>query len=347
MSKKKFHLLILWLLVLALCLAACNSATPPLSEIRWSDSETNTYNISVAKFNTETDLTYSEESYGVTFVSNYELRRHQIAYDEVMPSKAEGTYTTELSTNGDKQTYTTAQNLVCTYSAETILAEYFAKVVDFVDALSAADKAALVVSQSATEIVLKSTTDTSVTFTKNASQRPVESSRKIQGYYIGVLHSEVTMVDVETQYDGTTATVNGTAYTLPSINVIDINQLALYQRGLDQSAAFAATPSVVVYNPVLNQSITVGFTLAREYHVLLNNLTINFAEVNCVAAYTQSANTTSYIAAYFNNPKNTMPVSAGTDYNKFSTVKWQNGYFVYEQAEYTSEELEQLAYIAE
>jgi hypothetical protein len=339
--------LILWLLVLALCLAACNNATPPLSEIRWGDSETNTYNISLAKFNVETDLTYSEVYNDLTFVSNYELRSHQIAYDEVRPSKAEGTYTTTLSTNGDKQTFTTAQNLVCTYSAENILPAYFEKVVDFVATLNAADKAALVVSQSATEIVLKSTTDTSVTFTKNASQRPVASSRKIVGFYIGVLHSEVTMVDVTTQYDGTTATVNGEAHTLPSINVIDINQLALYQRGLDQTAAFAATPSVVVYNPVLNESITVGFTLAREYHVLLTNLTINYAEVNCVAAYTQANNTTSYVAVYFNNPKNTMPVSAGTDYNKFSTVKWQNGYFVYEQAEYTSAELEELAYIAE
>ncbi len=341
---RKFKLTALLLVVISLLtftLVACQQQKTSNPAIRWEDSESYTYNITLqADDETKLQQTYNDK----VFYNNLQLWTG--SEDQLKPQAVSGTYTTTITTEGDNVTLTTLQTLQETHKLPSEPIEAL------LNLLSEEQKAKIVVKQTDSEIVLQSVTETKTVFKKEATQTPVSSYKKIEGYYVGKVHSEPTFVEVTTTYEGTKATVDKTMNgentkqenTVSASKFIDATQIYLYARSIDQSASFQATPTFAVYDPITNTTVTMELTLSTGYPILLN--TSKDYPYSVVNAMGLSTSTGSVLAYMYTNPKDTMISSVSTTgLNKFTTVKFQSGYLVYELQSYTEEQQEQLKYV--
>lgn len=335
--------LLLVVTVLALTLTACQQQKTSNPAIRWEDSESYTYNITRLS---DDESALIKQYNNVDFYNNIQLTSG--SEDQLKPDEVSGTYTTDITTDGDKVTLKTNQTLTETYKLPS------EPVSNLLSQLTDEQKAKLVVSQADNQVVLKSVTVTETEFKKEASQTPISSYKKIEGYYIGKEHSQPSFIEVTTTYDGTKATVEKTVdgtqskqeNTVYASKFIDATQLYLYARSIDQSTAFEAAPTVYVYDPIQNRAVYVGLTLTRGYRTLLNtDKDFPYSVVNAMGLSTADGKA---LAVLYNNPKDTMISSVSTSgLNKFTTVKFQSGNYVYELQSYTSEQVEQLKYVVE
>ncbi|MCM1533513.1 MAG: hypothetical protein NC099_02550 [Corallococcus sp.] len=345
--KKRFALILGVIMAAALCLSACSNPTTTVTA-RWSGDESLAFNIELADFTDDTvnigfkSETHEKEDYCKdTLVSSLES---VIFYstDEVRPVKASGQYvynlthptTTECELN-------TKQTLYVQYREEYITALYcYEDLKQFIVAPDAADNPFV---NHEGLITLCSVTETSVVFGNDSTQAPSKSSTKVHGFYLGKLHQGITDYEVSAEYNlsGKSVTVKmddeePTVYKLSSSNVIDANQILLYVRSLGKTADdFQNTPTVSVFNPYRQDTVTASFTLNRETNIILNNGGNCYVKLNAVNVV---VNGYPYMVQY-NVPDSLAEksldldgnaISIGSRTSKYSTLRFRVGNFSYE-----------------
>lgn len=330
MKKTKiFALVIFVILALSVVLTACTGSKTITPSIRWED-ESYTYNISlIADDESKLSTVYNE----ITFYNNFQLTTKDT--DQIKPTAVEGTVTTTLTNSDSKITYTLKQVLTETLSMSNNTVK---KLVEQIDALPEDQKSAYNMSKSDNLVTLTSTTEWTTVFNNEGKQLPISSKRTVVGYYVGKTASELTNVTTDTTYEGTKATVKKTdkgqttenTYTVPYSTFIDVTQMYVYARSLDQSIAYQSTPTTYAYDPITNTTVLIGFTLQKDYKAKLNfgGEIDGYSVVNAMAIVTAD-NTP--LAVLYNNPsdKDSILVSSGK-LNSYTTVKFQSSHYVYE-----------------
>ena len=346
---KKISLLALLLIVVVLTLTACGNTPTTRAEIRWKDEE-HTFVIR-KKLSDDTIIKqyftyYNREPEATTYEPDVEK------LDEIMPDDVSGTYTMKISVNGNTCTLKTNQTLYASYPSATLKS---------FDVWNTPDKSGKTLSSFEVEAgsaedpfnmtgwtTLKSTTETEVVFQNDATQRPLSSKNKVEGFYIGKTAQTISCYELETKYtwddNDVTITVNGESQSTDgrySEKFIDANQILLYVRSLDKTAeSFQDTPSVSVYMPKEDKVVTASclFTYDCDATVwadgkeLCVRLSAVFVVVDGVALLTQ-----------LNIPDK---VSDGTnldyipksdsDLYKYSTVRFRSGIYSYHLADFSS-----------
>ncbi|MCH5159378.1 MAG: hypothetical protein J1F66_00830 [Clostridiales bacterium] len=297
--KKKIALLLLLMLALTTVLAACTQAEATKIVPRWDEKivETYEYTVTLADFNLTDEGSIGSphfrtyDSNDGTYYKDFDVRAGEPfdVQDEVCPTAVSGTLTLTISHPDDEyDLLRTKQELKLTYDNKD--GNLIDKAV-----LDVLQKKGLVVANSGNSITLKSTTETTVEFRHKENQAPRKSSTKVEGFYLGKVHQEVSIYEVETeytyegkntivsttltQYDETMDTDKTTEFenTLKRRtegSFIDSNQLFTYARSLDKSStSFQNSPSVSVYNP-FNQSIqTANFAFTYSNNAILTDAT--------------------------------------------------------------------------
>ena len=334
--KRKIALTILMLLTFALALTACNQAATTTAKIRWDSQETHVFNIKLADI------------------------KGQSLLDEMQPVAAGGTYTIVITPDGTK--YCDVETNQVMYVKYKVKADKtngvdFEKYPDLLEVVadeSEYQAAGLTKDEGTT--ILKSTTVTTVRFENTSSQKPVESSTSVDGFYVGSRSQERSHYDISTTYSysskrpvaTTTTTVYGDGEPTKSTDkykfdknsagkFIDKNQILLYLRSLDKSStSFQDSPSKSVFNPLAQKLQTANFSLSYKYKTTLNDYT----EEDKTLAITLNAVSVSVDGFAFMMQENLPDTLASKGYDrfylvddpepKFTTVRFRVGYFVYE-----------------
>lgn len=363
--KKKIALLILTLVALTAILTACNSVATTIV-VRWNESEDYTFNISLADFDTSENATGFFKKYlyeNATYYKDLAISAQEVASlttaDELRPENAGGTYTYSLRrSSGTSQGEVTAkQTLYVQYKTETLQSfECWDELKK--DFAVAADSEENPFTNHEGLTTLKSITETSAKFADDTNQRPVSSSTKLNGFYLGKLHQEISKYEVVTEYDfdknvaKVTVTENGVEGEVKeqklsvakSRNFIDSNQILTYLRSLEKSAtSFQDNPTVTVYNPLTNATAIASFNFSYDQKVVLNNNGENFyTSLNAVGvniggmAFMMQENLPDRLASKDKDVYNTV---GDTKYSKYTTVRFRVGYCSYELDSYDQDVL--------
>lgn len=286
--KKKFALLILLALALTAILAACNN--PDATQIipRWStDGETYVYNVSLADFAESGNSRFTSYSdNGETYYKDFLVRVGEPLddLDEVRPAAVTGTYTMTVShlTDDKYDRVETKLELLVSYLYEN------GKISVGKDKwIELSAELAAVGEVTGKHITFDSTTETMVEFNRHdgGKQAPRKSSTKVDGFYLGKSHQEISAYEIATEYDysgkktvakselkmgGKTDTISETLKRYGEGSFIDSNQLFTYTRSFDKtSTSFQDNPSVAVYNPFNQQMQSASFTFTASANAVL------------------------------------------------------------------------------
>ena len=295
--RKKIALLLLLALALTTVFAACNQPAATKIIPRWDEKgESYVYAITLADFNLTAEGTVSEShflSHLNVSDSNYYYKDFDVrageplnSLDEVRPIDATGTLKLTISYSAETKcdTVTTEQYMELTYNNKNgkLIAQ---------DVLAKLKEKDLVVSEDKDNdtITLKSTTETTVVFSHDEKQAPRKSGTKVNGFYVGKVHQEVSDYEISTEYtyeskntvvaikltqDGKTTEIEDTLKRRTEGSFIDSNQLFTFTRSFDKSAGnFQDNPSISVYNPLSQKLQTVNFAFTAAANAMLTDST--------------------------------------------------------------------------
>ena len=354
--KKSLALLIGVMLVLILTFAACSQPTPTAKYVRFNESETHTFKITLSDFannsnnlfNVYTKKFSQKGEDGKTTETTVTCYKDDIimsteatlmnGYDQLRPVDASGTYTMNIQYGSTTTKYATTQILYSQYNTEDLQA---LNCLETLKDYNVTNKEENPFSNNEGRTTLRSETKTEVVFTTDADQTPVSSLTENKGFYIGKIAQAVSNYKYVTTYDfdnkKVTVTKNdGEAEERElKVNCIDANQLLMYMRSLDKSSeAFQDSPSVTVYDATTGNTSTVTFALNRQFYLIFdNNGTQSVISVNALLS---SIGGMPFMAQY-NLPDMTkvgdgydfLPQSAGKR-PKYTTVKFRSGWYSYE-----------------
>lgn len=285
--KRKLALLTLILLALAIALTACTQTKATEIKVRWdTDGEEHVFAITLADFSSSGGFnSYTHDNatyYKDISIYNEVLANDSDKLDEVCPQLVTGTYTLSIKPSRDGTSFcevSATQVLYAMYQDSDLgnISSELQKLVVTGDGNPLGDKAGCT--------TLKSTTETWVKFENQPSQQPIESSTKVNGFYIGKTFQGASQYEISTKYnfDGkrpvATVTLNdgeAVEYDLPknsTVNIIDSNQVLIYLRSLDKSStSFQDNPSVYVFDPYTHVGQTANFSLVREQNLRLTDM---------------------------------------------------------------------------
>ncbi len=346
MKKLIITTLLVVILASTVLLSACASYTEPTTAIRWTE-ESYTYIVSMQPTTIPDAIEFDDNEFvSVTELVNYSL------VDMITPDSVDGTYTTTLELVDGDWLYTTVLAVEETYDISSTY--YYGEFVrTFLDGLTAEQYGSLVVDKTDDTVTLCSTTISTVLFEDSYTQDPIQSTKNTVGYYIGEAHNETTTIDITCDYADDTATVSGTingsevsSSTTLTSGTIDVAQLMLYSRSLDQTSAFETSATVTVFDPTTTSSATASMDLTQNYCLSLDieeEGDYDYASVNCVNITLDYT----YVAfRLFNNPSDTMSSAASsTGLNMNTAVMFQSGIYVFQFDSYYSL-YSDLAYVA-
>ncbi len=155
--KKKTLLFVCCLLCSVFVFTGCNQAPTPSRTNRWKDSETLTYDVSLATY-TENDET-KPYTYG------------DVAGATFAPSAANGTYTVQLTKADGKYRLESTFTVNETYQNKA-------------DILGLEDARDLIVSETETEVTITTSTHSVVTFRDYPKGTPSSSAKTVNGVYL-------------------------------------------------------------------------------------------------------------------------------------------------------------------
>lgn len=345
---KKFALVLVLLVALTAVFAACTNNTEKTNaSVRWRNEEF-LFNISKTSLIDE-NVEHNGETFVVEPVANgYESLPETL--DQLVPDDIDGTYKMTISVNESKKecTFTTVQTLYCQYSTE-LLQEYEIWN-DLQRLVVASDNAENPFENHENLTTLKSVTTQTVTFKNDASQRPLSSATKVDGYYLGNIAQTISQYEVKTTYDWEKSVAlvsvnNATAQenklkVNSAVNFIDANQILLYARSLEKSTTkFQDRPTVQVYVPYENTAKMANFVFTYACKTLVKVADEDkFVNVNALgvlidgrALFVQlnvpdSVNKTQALDSVTN-------AGAG-NLDKFSLLRFRSGIIRYELADY-------------
>ena len=296
--RKRIALLLFMTLAVTILLAACKQADPTKIIPRWTEdeatSESYVYEITLADFNiNENDViseshfnSYHNDADDANYYKDFDVRTGEPlnSLDEVRPKAVTGTFelTISYSKSDNRNTLTTKQNLEMTYEDKD------GKLID-ANVLAEMEAKGLVVAKGNGTITLKSTTETQVVFTHDEKQAPHSSYTKVDGFYVGKAHQEISNYTVETTYtyegrntvvaialtqNGKKEEFENTLKRYTEGSFIDSNQMLTYTRSFDKSTgSFQDSPSVVVYSPLSQKLQTANFYFYSAVNAVLTDNT--------------------------------------------------------------------------
>lgn len=339
MKKKLLPILMAIVILSALALTACQSPIPNETAIRWENGETSTYKVSLLAVSQNTNNTIYDDK---TFARELQLVNF-VTTDEVRPSATTGTYTTTITQeniDGDNfdWMYTTELSITNTY----VVGDGYEYAALLFDKLTEEQKTAIGAVKEELSISFTITETQSVVFSNNVSQTPINSKRLTNTYYLGKINQSYTNIDYTCTYADGKATVGDTVTELPA-KYLDVAQIALYGRSINQATAFQVAHSVAVFNPYDNSTSTLTYALQKDYlHMLNIGEDHPYAVVNLMTAQLADGRV---VMAMYHNPKDLMISQFGDNgRNKYTTVKIQSGMYVYEVGSYTQEDIDNLRY---
>ena len=322
--------LVLVLTLVFTLVAGCTPPAPTYSYTRW-DAETLTYQISLANYEKVTEV------YGDTtteYTQDYNIYEDLPNYDKIKPLDVNGSKTVQIEKiQGETVTYkmTTSIEAVEIYDLSVDNGQF-----DLVK-----------ISSTSTSVSLRTVIVNEMVF--DESFNPIASSRDVVSCYVGNLHKEAYSYTLDVEYSDKVANVeyfdrvaNDTktaSFDLSNYSFfIDSDQLLLYARSLDQGEnAFGGTVAVATFdalNCVLNADanpvVTITFNLAKSVKRAIYNNALqqwHFLDVN------EMSLSNGTFGFYLYNTCNTVDgIQLGTTSVrcKHSTVKIQDGYWVYE-----------------
>ena len=288
--KKKIALLIFVVLMLTMVLSACNSTEATKIIPRWKSGESYVYNITLCDFAEEDSATYfkqydhEKEKYFKDFVVRVDEAFENV--DEVRPKSVTGEFTLTITSkkvnNVEYDVVETRQQLTATYDAKDGKIQ-----VGKEQWVELPAELASCATTTSTLITFNSTIETIVEFKHDATQAPVKSSTKVDGFYVGKVHQEKSDYEVTTTYTyeskstvvNTVRTISGEREEISETlkrrtegSFIDSNQLFMYARSLDKtSGSFQDNPNVIVYNPFTQMTDTVSFSFTSSVNAVLTN----------------------------------------------------------------------------
>ena len=352
--KRKIALLIFLILALSLTFAACNqSATTPI-RTRWEE-ETHVFNISLADFVGKDSNSFN--SYNAdgalanngTHVKDIAFSGEFGNWDELRPLAVNGVYTVKIKPSGDGGSaycdVTTTQEMCVEYLLKTdsqtgVDLTKYSELQGAVATQEQLDKFNL--ERHGDSVILYSYTQTAVRF-ENTTQKPLSSSVKVNGFYIGKVAQALTKYDIATEYDysgkrpvakiTSDGEVSEYKFSKNSAGTfIDSNQILMYLRSLDKaSTSFQNSPSVSVFNPYTQQLQTASFGMAYEYNVVLTSEN-KATKLNVVSAtvgnnaFMMQENLPDYLS---DKNLDVYSLPGGLDF-KYTTVRFRVGYLAYE-----------------
>lgn len=281
--KRKLALLILVIMAVSVLLVACNDTEKTTTAQRWDD-EVHVFHISLADFANSTYSAFAKYNADGKVAANGDYRKDkaltgETAYstrDEVVPVAVYGTYTLTISVGSDTCQVTGEQELYAQYKKSDVegwddLTVLLGKLENYRDEVA---QTGLI--EDDDNVVLRSETLTTVTF-EIPSQKPVSSSTKVDGFYIGKVNREISQYEVSTEYSfkdekKPTAKVSidgkkAQKYELPSVSstvdVIDSNQILIYLRSLNKTkTSLQDGKSAKVFNPFTGETQTASFAFS-------------------------------------------------------------------------------------
>ena len=298
--KKKIALLLLLALALTVILAACRQTEPTKIIPRWDEKgESYVYTISLSDFNISDEKvsdthfrSYTNAADSNDYYKDFDVRVGEPlnALDEVRPIAATGTFELTIAYSAETKcdTVSTKQYLELTYDNKD------GELIDE-SVLKMMRDNGLIVSEGDGKITLKSTTETTVVFTHDEKQAPRTSSMKVNGFYVGKAHQEVSNYEISTEYtyeskntvvaskltqyvekDGDmkeeTTEIKETLKRRTAGTFIDSNQIFTYTRSFDKlSGSFADSPTVSVYDPLSKTLQTANFTYTSAAKAMLTD----------------------------------------------------------------------------
>ena len=322
--------LVLVLTLVFTLVAGCTPTAPTYSYTRW-ENETLVYNISLANYETV------KETIGDTtteYTQDYNIYADLPNYDKIVPTDVNGEKVVTISKlAGETVTYkmTTTIEAVEIYDKSVDNGQF-----DLVKTF-----------ETTSSVGLKTVITNETVFDEGFN--PISSSRDVLSCYVGNQHKEQYSYTLEVEYENKvatisfvdrianetkTATFDGSIYSF----LLDSDQLLLYARSLDQSdSAFQGTVSVATFdalacvlNPNANPVVNITFNLARSVkRAVFNNAEDiwYFVKVNEMSLF--HTNFGYYIYNTCNDVDGIQLGTTGTRC-KYSTVKVQEGYWVYE-----------------
>lgn len=340
--KRKISLVALLLLLLTIPFAACNQTTPTERVTRWGDEEY-TFNITLADFSPIVTSAFQEHphddgmNYYKDFVIQTSAAREVLATEEIRPQDIQGTYTLSIKRDGAYCELTTTQVIYARYNNS----ELPNNLEELKSCVVTAEEDPFEANVGMT--TLKSTTDTYVKFSNDLTQKPANSSIKVNGFYVGKQAQTVSKYEITTEYDvdNKTAKVskNGGETVTNKLTVadaskfIDANQIIIYARSLDKASAFQDSPSVVVYNPYENKNYTATFLLNLDQNALLKaNGANEYLKINTLGI--ALGNTAFMMQETLPKLENfdTIPnaTNPSAPHSKYTMVNFRVGYLSYE-----------------
>lgn len=364
--KRKLALSIVFVLALAmtLTLAACAQTAATKTATRW-EKEEHTFNISMAQ--SDPDKTYvtpkAKEVDGKVYYRDFDIQTARAiesfvtaldsSKDEILPKNVKGTYRMQILPYGDNISY-------CEFITEqTIYAQYDKKIIeessnwqDLKQCVAQASENPF--SDNSGVVTLKSVTKTYVKFENNSYQQPLESSYEVDGFYIGKVEQTVSKQKISVVYESdkrnAKVSVNGAEAVDRKLNIssaqhfIDSNQILLYLRSLDKSSsAFQDSPSVIVYNPLMD-SATVATFAKREANAIINRkasgsdddniyVNLNVVSVSVGSNALMVEEDLPVLKDKIDKTQTSDPDALHT------TIRFRSGYLVYEIADYLSDDI--------
>ena len=360
--KRKIALLVLMILAMSILLVACNQTEETTIRARWEE-ETHVFNITLADFVSENSTSFNAYTAdGVvagngTYYKDIASSNGFYNWDEIRPVAVSGTYIINIKPSDDGIAYCevkTEQVMYVKYNLKSDLTNGidFEKFSELRGAEATAEEyTAVGLTKEDGTTILKSTTVAEVRFENTKSQKPLESSTKVDGFYVGKVEQALTKYEIQTVYSYenkkpvATITLDGNTseYTFAKNsagNFIDSNQILMYLRSLNKtSSGFQDSPSKSVFNPYTQTLQTASFGLAYEYNVILTdsinsrNLATKLNVVSVTVgnnAFMMQENLPDTLADNLDSYSTLSGLEA-----KFTTVRFRVGYFAYE-IDYTS-----------
>lgn len=352
--KRKLALIAVMLLLVTLIFTACNQTQPTNKAPRWENEETYDFKIALADYTAYDSYvftTYPEgtEKYAKDFPIATHAATEVSATEEIRPLEVHGSYKVVIKKDASYTTLTTSQVIYAQYATEYLQnCAVWDKLQSQGYVTTEADSQ---FATTADRTVLVSANDVYVKFTSE-TQQPMESTVKSKGFYMGKTAQTVSAHDVSTKYDFdkkvATVTKDGEEareYKLPSsanVSLIDVNQLFLYARSYDKSAAFADSPTATVFNPVSGTTATASFYVNVNQNAVLDNNGIEEkVKLNVVSIGIGSNAFMSQLTLPKLKTLDTMPSKADASENvsKYTVVRFRVGFLAYEVTNFYTEEL--------
>lgn len=362
--KLALSIVIVLALALALTLTACSQTVETKTATRW-EKEEHTFNISMAQ--SDPDKSYitarAKDVEGKVYYQDFDIQTARAIEafatalgtekDEVIPKKVKGTYKMQIVPYGDNISY-------CEFLTEQIIYAQYDK--SFIEASANWNELKQLVASSEenpfTEnngvVTLKSVTKTYVKFENNRYQQPLESTYEVNGFYIGKVEQAVSKQQIKTVYESgkrvAKVSVNGAEAEERKLNIssaqhfIDSNQILLYLRSLDKSSSsFQDTPSVIVYNPLIDSAAVATFAKKNANAIINKKASGNDADniyVNLNVVSVSIGANALMVEEDLPVLKDKIDKTQTSDPDALhTTIRFRSGFLVYELADYLNDDI--------